>query len=1256
VDVDAGPATPLAAGRHGGPALWPAPRAQGCASPLPVAVALALLALGCVSRGAEGRARAYRIAERTQRIGGPAAVAEVGDWVLENDVLRVAILQEGNSVGPGMFGGSLVDADLVRHDGRHPPGEGLDALAELVPMVNLMVPGYRDDPGQRSVYTALAVERLADGSQEGCPVEGGADGCAAIRAAGKGDRLVEALGMIEQLQVRMNLSFETVYLLDPGADYVRVRTDFYVDNRYREGNEPLALPSVRRLVEEGLGVLDVLVGDALLPATEPHVWQPGFLAGDFLLLGKKLAAFVPGHGFDFGNTFQRLFDEGRDILGDPQVADAVVGVGHGVSYAYAALDGPTIVPIYTGEFTGVFTHGMRCAEADEGCTSRQQRPLRYTRLLAVGRGDVASAMAPVYRLRGTSVGTLSGHVYDPRTGGPLSGAQVFLVTDPWAGEAAPEVPRTAETLFDENRARGGTPGVATELGTDLVGDAEPDGSFAGPVPAGTWFAVVRAPGRGLSMPVRVRVAAGAGTRVSLAAGVPGSVRFEVFDETGSPSPAKLTFVGPIGAHDPCGEGARIAHLTAQSDARPLPLGGGEVPGRVAALAWTVDGFGEAEIEPGRYDLWISRGFEYSVDRRCIDVPAYEPLRVVGRLRREVDTSGWVSGDFHVHGAASYDGELAPEARIRTAIAEGVEVLAITDHDVLTDLGRTVDELGLRHRIAAANGAEVTPIETGHVVGFPLWYDERLPEHGAIDWTRRDACLREPGLADCNHEETEGLVLALRPGEVFDLLRSLGQFSYDDTLVIAPHPRDGFFGLFDQFGLNHWTLAFDPPGLVRGEHTLLRPENFDWNFDALELFNAKRFEMIRTPSAGEIADFAHDLQALREAGATEREISDLHLHYARRVLARSQAEEMALRFGETPECFDDEDCAGAPGAPTCDPQRRRCIPPAASCTGDASCAAGEVCSYGIAPARCVPACASDRDCPVDERCDESGERWRCVPRTCAATEAPDAPCARGGSPERAGPIDDWFRLLNHGVVKTGLGNSDSHALTAVEAGSPRNWIAVGTDDPGRIDLRQVVRSIRSGRVIASYGPFVELFVDGKPVGSTVELAGGGNSATVEIRVQAPSWFDVDRVELYRNGELIREYFVPLGNPRALKFYDSFADTFDLPRRLDGTAGDVWYVAIAMGVDVDETDDAVPRDLSPVYLANRHPYLGFSQVVSTTFASIDDPLLHAVLVAPLPVPEQVPVLPYAVTNPVFVDANGEPGWQAPLGPPPAAWAGD
>ncbi|MBI5489368.1 MAG: CehA/McbA family metallohydrolase [Deltaproteobacteria bacterium] len=1199
-----------------------------------------------------------------QGVGGPAAIADAGDFVLDNGVVRIAILRDGNSPGPGMFGGSLVDADRVRSDGVHRAGKGMDAFAELMPMVNLMVPGYRDDPARRSHTTTLSVEVLANDGRfacpdgqcacagslaasvaasrtpDQCPVEGGQPGCSAILACGKGDRLVEALGMIEQLSVRMNISFETTYLLDPGADYVRIRTDVFVDNRWVDSATPYSLGGVGGFVDEGLGVLDVLTGDELLAPTEPHVWRPGFLAGDFLLMGKKVRIFAAGHGFDFPNTFQRLFDEGKDILGTPQAADAVVGVGDGVSYAYGSEDGPTIVPIYTGEFTGAFTNGMRCANEDAACIEREAQPLRYERILTIGRGDVASAMASMYRLRGEATGTLAGHVYDRQSTRPVSGAEVFVLHDPWTGDAA-HFPETAESLMALLVEELGNPGVVTELGSDLADDGVPDGSFSGPVPPGSYFLVVRAAGRGLSAPVRVRVAAGGRAEASLVAGAPGRVDVEVFDETGSRSPAKLTFVGPIAPGDPCGPGAAVAHLTAQSTARPLPLGGGEIGDRIAEIDFTTDGGHSTELEPGRYDLWVSRGFEYSVYRQCVDVLAYDAARVTATVRRQVRTTGWVSGDFHTHGENSYDADMPYELRVRSAIAEGVDVVAATDHDVITDLGATVEEMGLRHRIVAATGEEVTPIETGHIIGFPLRYDARAPQGGAIDWTRRDLCVAQPDQPDCNHDGDAGYVLPLRPQEVFDRLRELGEYGPQDTLVIVPHPRDGFFGLFDQFGLNHFDASFDSPGLIRGQHPLLRPEYFSWDFDALELLNSKRFEMIRTPTVSEISDFVHDLGVLQAEGRPEGEIADLHRVYEGLVLSRTAEEAAALRYGATAQCLKDEHCGAGE---MCDLQRQVCVPAGVRCTGHGDCAEGEACLFDTSPSRCTASCAGDADCRLDSRCDVETDpvHARCVRRTCAPTEDPDYPCVQSGSAVRSGPVDDWFRLLEHGIVKTGLGNSDSHSITSLETGCARNFVYVGSDDPAAVDIRDVVRAIKAGRVVASYGPFVELFVNDHRIGDTVALGAGGGSVHVEAQVQWATWFDVDRVEVYRSGELVQSLELSASQRSQGRAEVSFDDA--VPGGLDA-----WYVAIAMGAGPDA------RTLAPVYTANRHPYLGFTQVVATTFASIDDPLIHAVLSMPLPVPEEVDMLPYAITNPVFVDADGTAGFQGPAGEAPAVrWA--
>ena len=75
------------------------------------AMVLIIVALSCHT--SDGLLRAKVIENRGELIGGPVAMADVGDYLLENDQLRVAILRSVDSPGPGVFGGSVVDIDAL---------------------------------------------------------------------------------------------------------------------------------------------------------------------------------------------------------------------------------------------------------------------------------------------------------------------------------------------------------------------------------------------------------------------------------------------------------------------------------------------------------------------------------------------------------------------------------------------------------------------------------------------------------------------------------------------------------------------------------------------------------------------------------------------------------------------------------------------------------------------------------------------------------------------------------------------------------------------------------------------------------------------------------------------------------------------------------------------------------------------------------------------------------------------------------------
>jgi hypothetical protein len=146
--------------------------------------------------------------------------------------------------------------------------------------------------------------------------------------------------------------------------------------------------------------------------------------------------------------------------------------------------------------------------------------------------------------------------------------------------------------------------------------------------------------------------------------------------------------------------------------------------------------------------------------------------------------------------------------------------------------------------------------------------------------------------------------------------------------------------------------------------------------------------------------------------------------------------------------------------------------------------------------------------------------------------------------------DWFALLNAGFRYTATGNSDSHRISFHEPGTPRTLIAVPSDRPGALDERAFIEALRGGRAVVSSGPFVTLSAGGQGIGSTI----APGTVEIEVRVDAPPWVDVDRVQLVKRGEVLREWTAAdlskATRPMALR------------TQADLKAGD-WVIAIARG---------------------------------------------------------------------------------------------
>jgi hypothetical protein len=122
------------------------------------------------------------------------------------------------------------------------------------------------------------------------------------------------------------------------------------------------------------------------------------------------------------------------------------------------------------------------------------------------------------------------------------------------------------------------------------------------------------------------------------------------------------------------------------------------------------------------------------------------------------------------------------------------------------------------------------------------------------------------------------------------------------------------------------------------------------------------------------------------------------------------------------------------------------------------------------------------------------------------------------------LADWAGLLNQGRRKTGIGDSDTHRNIREQAGGPRTFVASPTDNPGSISPAGLALNVNAGRAIGSNGLFVRVELEGDG-GATASHALGdpltapaiGGTADVNVHVEAPTWAQYDKIEIYVNSD-------------------------------------------------------------------------------------------------------------------------------------------
>ena len=174
-----------------------------------------------------------------------------------------------------------------------------------------------------------------------------------------------------------------------------------------------------------------------------------------------------------------------------------------------------------------------------------------------------------------------------------------------------------------------------------------------------------------------------------AAGEPdecGTLEFEILNSDGQPMPGRLTFIGEEGAG---------AELFPNTQVMPNELA------IRSNVIYTLSGRGSVTVPPGRYAIYASRGPEWSIASTELVLPAGELQQFTARLRREVDTGGWICADFHLHTLTySGHGDSNVTERVITFLGEGLEFAVATDHNHHTDYHPIMRDLGVEDHLTA----------------------------------------------------------------------------------------------------------------------------------------------------------------------------------------------------------------------------------------------------------------------------------------------------------------------------------------------------------------------------------------------------------------------------------------------------------------------------------------------------------------------------------------------------------------------------
>ena len=220
------------------------------------------------------------------------------------------------------------------------------------------------------------------------------------------------------------------------------------------------------------------------------------------------------------------------------------------------------------------------------------------------------------------------------------------------------------------------------------------------------------------------------------------------------------------------------------------------------------------LPTGHYRVSATKGIEWSIDAKTVEIVSGRSAGVDLALRHVVPTPGVVSCDLHVHARPSFDSPVLTEDRVLSLVSAGIDFAVPSEHNIIGDYGPALEALDLTRDLATVNGVEITTFgpRFGHFGLFP-YVGPALPPYKATN---------------------------------INAVFNFAHKSAPSAILQVNHPRlKGGIGYFDVF---HFDPRHAPPFGMRTD------------FDTLEVYNG--YES-RTPDKVDVV--LHDWFALLDMG-------------------------------------------------------------------------------------------------------------------------------------------------------------------------------------------------------------------------------------------------------------------------------------------------------------------------------------------------------------------------------------------------------